>query len=128
MSRKYVLHVEDTWECQQLVHAVLTHNGFEVVTAENGERGVALAQENPPDVILMDIHLPGIDGLEATKQIRSLPNLSHVPVIALTAADEELDHKRAIAVGCADYLSKPFSPSHLLTLIRQYSGCSTAQV
>lgn len=120
MGGKRILHVEDTLECQQLVHAVLTHHGFAVLTAGDGAEGVKKARRMRPDLILMDIHLPVLDGLESTRQIRRTPSLSSVPIIALTAADEEADYQRAIAAGCNAFMSKPFSPSQLVTIISQY--------
>jgi CheY-like chemotaxis protein len=120
MSGRRILHVEDTIECQQLVEAVLKYYGYEVLTARDGAEGVMLAQSNHPDVILMDLHLPTLDGLEATRQIRSMPGVAHIPIIALTASDEQTDYQRAMTAGCNAYLGKPFSPSHLVALIGQY--------
>ena len=121
MNGKRVLHIEDTAECQQLVQAVLTYHGYEVLTAADGAEGVKMAQTERPDIILMDVHLPVFDGLEATRRIRMLPEVGHVPIIALTAADEEADYHRALAAGCNAYMGKPFSPSHLVTLVCQYA-------
>ena len=120
MGGKRILHVEDTQECQQLVQAVLTFHGYDVLTARDGAEGVRMAQSNHPDVILMDLHLPVFDGLEATRQIRSMPGLAHTPIIALTASDEQTDYQQAMTAGCNAYLSKPFSPSYLVELISQY--------
>jgi two-component system cell cycle response regulator DivK len=120
VSGKRILHVEDTWECHELVRAILTFHGYEVLHAEDGGNGVTLAQETCPDLVLMDIHLPRIDGLEATRQIRSTPGLESLPIIALTAADDDDDYQRAMAAGCNAYLSKPFSLSELVTLVSQY--------
>lgn len=119
MNKQRILLIEDTWECQQLVRAVLTHYGYDVCMADDGEQGVKLARTLSPDLILMDIHLPGIDGLEAVRQIKAVPALISVPVVALTAADEAADFERAMAAGCAAYLGKPFSPSKLVDIICQ---------
>lgn len=119
---KKILHVEDTPECQQLVQAVLTYHGYEVLTASNGAEGVELAQSYRPDIILMDLHLPVLDGLDATRRIRSMPEMACIPIIALTASDEAMDHERALMAGCNAYMSKPFSPSHLVSLIGQYES------
>lgn len=121
MNGKRILHVEDTVECQQLVHAVLTFHEFEVFTARDGAEAVAMAQSHRPDVILMDLHLPVFDGLEATRQIRSMPETAFIPIIALTASDEEQDYERSITAGCNAYVSKPFSPAHLVELITRYA-------
>jgi two-component system cell cycle response regulator DivK len=122
MNRKRILHVEDTIECQQLVQAVLTFYGYEVLTAKNGAEGVAMAKSACPDVILMDLHLPVFDGLEATRQLRSMPETAFTPIIALTASDEQVDYERSLAAGCTAYMSKPFSPSELVDLICQYQS------
>lgn len=128
MAETIILHIEDTWECQQLVRAVLTYHGYQVVSAETGEEGVELVQKLHPSAILMDVHLPGIDGLEATRQIRNLPSTSNIPIIALTATDESVDAQRAANAGCNAYLSKPFSPARLVSLVRQYAEQAQAQV
>jgi two-component system cell cycle response regulator DivK len=127
MTKQRILHIEDTQECQQLVAAVLTYHGYEVLCAEDGEQGVEMARTMQPDLILMDLHLPGIDGLEATRQIKDIPTVASVPIIALTAADEASDYERALAAGCETYLGKPFSPSELVALVRQHSECISAR-
>ena len=127
MSKQRILHIEDTIECQQLVTAVLTHYGYEVFRADDGEQGVEMARTIQPDLILMDLHLPGIDGLEAARLIKSTPSLDSVPIIALTAADEAADYQRALAAGCIAYLGKPFSPSELVALIHAHSEYVSAR-
>lgn len=121
MNSKRILHIEDTWECRRLVSAVLRHHGYEVLEAEDGLEGVTLALEAKPALILMDIHLPGIDGMEATRRIKSVPEMAHVPVIAVTATDMESDYDRVMASGCCGYLPKPFSPSQLIAIVREHS-------
>jgi two-component system cell cycle response regulator DivK len=127
MTKIRILHIEDTVECQQLVSAVLTHYGYEVFRADDGEQGIEMARSLAPDLILMDLHLPGIDGLEATRQIKAILAMSSVPIIALTAADEAADCQRALAAGCLAYLGKPFSPSELVALVRQCCSSATAR-
>jgi two-component system cell cycle response regulator DivK len=128
MTSKLILHVEDTWECQQLARAVVTYHGYEIVTVDNGEDGVAFVQSRRPDLILMDINLPGIDGLEATRQIRQLPSLSSIPIIALSATDEAVAAHQAAAAGCNTYLTKPYSPARLIAAIQQLCQQESAQV
>jgi two-component system cell cycle response regulator DivK len=128
MTSKLILHIEDTRECQQLVRAILTYNGYEIITVESAEEGVALAQTERPDLILMDINLPGMNGLEATRQIRGLPALSAVPIVALTATDEASTIQQAAEAGCSAYLSKPFSPTRLVSTVSQFCQPETVSV
>ena len=127
MTSKLILHIEDTWECQQLAQAIIRHHGYEIITVDSGEEGVAFVQSRQPDLILMDINLPGIDGLEATRQIRNLPGLASVPVVALTATDEAAASHLAVAAGCNAYISKPYSPARLIAAIQQLCQQEAAQ-
>ena len=105
MSR--ILVVEDNPKNLKLVRDVLTYAGFEVIEATSGEDGVRLAQEMVPDLILMDLQLPGIDGAEALRQIRT--GEKHVPVVALTAFVMNNDRTRAFEAGFDGYVGKPIS-------------------
>src|SRR5205823_4349855 len=91
--------------------------GFDVVFAADGKEGVAQAQAEKPDVILMDMNLPELDGWEATRQIKALPEARNIPVIALTAHALAGDRERALAAGCADYHTKPVELPKLLAQI-----------
>ena len=93
---------------------MLTNSGFEVVEAANGIDGVRVAKKLLPDLILMDIQLPGIDGYEATRQIKAEANLSSIPIIVVTSYALSGDDKKAYNAGCDDYMAKPFSPRKLL--------------
>jgi two-component system, cell cycle response regulator DivK len=119
MNTQRILHVDDSWGCRQLVNAVLSFYGYEVLEAETGAQAVAIAQQEWPDLILMDIYLPNTNGVEATKLIKASP-VGHVPVIAVTSSDKMSDYKRMMDAGCSAYLLKPFSPSQLLSLVRQH--------
>lgn len=107
MSQGRVLVVEDNPKNLKLVHDVLTYSGFEVMEATSGEDGVRLADEMSPDLILMDLQLPGIDGAEALRQIRM--SGTQVPVVAVTAFAMNNDWKRAFDAGFDGYVEKPIS-------------------
>ena len=107
MNQGRVLVVEDNPKNMKLVRDVLTYSGFEVIEATSGEDGVRLAQEMSPDLILMDLQLPGIDGAEALRQIRMLGR--HVPVVAVTAFATNNDRARAFDAGFDGYVEKPIS-------------------
>jgi two-component system cell cycle response regulator DivK len=111
MSLGRVLVVEDNSKNLKLVRDVLTYSGFEVIEATSGEDGVRLAQETTPDLILMDLQLPGIDGAEALRQIRTTG--SRVPVVAVTAFAMNNDRTRAFDDGFDGYVEKPISVSAL---------------
>ncbi len=109
-----ILYVEDNLENQILVQRVLESEGYRVVIAEDGLAGVRMAQELEPDLILMDINLPGMDGYAATTRIKSLEKLHNIPIVALTANVLQGDRERSLAAGCDGYLPKPFEIDMLL--------------
>ncbi|WP_448062407.1 response regulator transcription factor [Cellulomonas hominis] len=108
--RARVLVVEDDLAIAHLIEQYLGHEGFRVEVAQDGERGVELARETGPDVILLDLMLPGIDGLEVCRQVRSF---SDAYVLMLTARGDEIDRVIGLSVGADDYVVKPFSPREL---------------
>jgi CheY-like chemotaxis protein len=112
-----ILIVEDNEDNRDSLGRQLEHNGFEIVTARNGKEGVALAQSEKPDLVLMDMHMPELDGWEATRQIKAVVETQNLPVIALTAHSMAGDRDRAIEVGCAEYHTKPVDLPTLLTQI-----------
>lgn len=115
-----ILCVEDNPQNMRLVRKILQHEGYEVLEAENGLDGVAMAEREKPDLILMDINLPDIDGIEATKRIKSKPDIAHIPVVALTANAMYGDEERILAEGSDGYISKPVSKAKLLEVIDHY--------
>lgn len=117
---KRILVVEDQEDNRQIIRDLLTSNGFELIEAEDGEEGVAAAVREKPDLILMDIQLPGLDGYEATRRIKANPDLKKTPVIAVTSYALSGDDKKAFAAGCDGYVTKPFSPRQLLDKIKEY--------
>ena len=115
---KRILIVEDTEDNRQIMRDLLSNAGYEVLEAEDGAAGVAAAERHKPDLILMDIQLPGIDGHEATRRIKAQPALANIPVIAVTSYALSGDEDKARAAGCDGYVTKPFSPRDLLARIR----------
>lgn len=109
-----ILMVEDNAENADMLSRRLRRRGYEVVVATDGRQGVAMAQAEHPDLILMDMSLPVIDGWEATRQIRATDAVSRVPIIALTAHAMAGDRERALAAGCDDYHTKPVELTRLL--------------
>lgn len=120
MTEARILVVEDNDRNLKLVRDVLLHHGFDVVEARSGEQGVRLAREDPPDLVLMDLQLPGIDGTEALRQLRASPATSRVPVVALTAFAMKDDDARTRGAGFDGYLSKPISVRVLPEQVRGY--------
>jgi len=119
MSQR-VLIVEDQEDNRAILRDLLTKAGYDLIEATNGEEGVALAESMRPDLIIMDVQLPVIDGYEATRRIKSNAELKSIPVIAVTSYALSGEEAKARAVGCDAYVAKPFSPRHLLAKIRKY--------
>ena len=112
-----ILVVEDNEENRDSLSRRLERRGFVVLKAEDGRVGVAMARAEFPDLILMDMNMPELDGWEATRQIKAIPELSLVPVIALTAHAMQGDRERAMEAGCTDYHTKPIEFAKLLVQI-----------
>jgi two-component system, cell cycle response regulator DivK len=117
---KRILVVEDQADNRQILRDLLTNADFEVIEAEDGEAGLAAAAAHRPDLILMDIQLPGIDGYEATRKIKADALLRAIPVIAVTSYGLAGDAEKAHSAGCDGYVSKPYSPRQLLAKVREY--------
>ncbi len=117
-AQRTILIVDDFDDTRLLLRTWLQKRGFRVVEAENGNRAVAAAERIRPDLIIMDVEMPELDGLAATRKIRELKNLASVPILAVSAygADQYRDH--ALAAGCNEYVSTPFEPDELERLIR----------
>ena len=114
-----VLLVEDTEDNRQMMRRLLEMSGYRVVEAINGVEAVKLASEEKPGIILMDLSLPLIDGLTATRRIRSLPGLSKVPIIAVSAHDTADFHSEALAAGCNAYITKPIDYPELEEVVNR---------
>ncbi len=113
-----ILYVEDNDDNVFVLKSRLTRAGFEVVIATDGAQGVAMAASEQPDLILMDLSLPVIDGWEATRRIKAAPQTRHIPVIAVTAHAMAGDRDKALAAGCDDFDTKPVEMPRLLGKIR----------
>jgi len=117
---KRILVIEDTEDNRQIIRDLLTSFDYELIEAADGEEGVEAAQSHHPDLILMDIQLPVMDGYEATRRIRAIPELARVPIIAVTSYALSGDEAKTRAAGCDGYVAKPFSPRQLLAKIREF--------
>jgi len=119
---KRILAVDDQEDNRQILRDRLTAAGYEIIEAVDGEQAVELAEAMVPDLILMDIQLPGIDGYEATRRIKANALLKAIPVIAVTSYALSGDDEKAFEAGCDAYIPKPYSPRALLAKIREYIG------
>jgi two-component system cell cycle response regulator DivK len=121
---KRILVVEDQEDNLQILRDLLTSAGFDVIEAKDGEAGVRAAVAERPDLILMDIQLPLLDGHEATRRIKADPALRAIPIIVVTSYALSGDEIEAREAGCDAYVPKPYSPRHLLTKIREFLPAS----
>jgi two-component system, cell cycle response regulator DivK len=119
---KRILAVDDQEDNRRILRDLLTSVGYEVIEAVTGEEAVTLAEKQRPDLILMDIQLPGIDGYEATRRIKANPTLRAIPLIVVTSYALSGDDAKAMAAGADAYVSKPFSPRALLAKVREHLG------
>ena len=123
LKEKYrLLVVDDKWENRSLLVDLLTPLGFEVLEARNGQEGLNQALQHKPDVILLDMVMPGMDGFEAVKKLRELPNLDRVVVIAMSASAFDNDQEKCLAAGCDGFISKPVQVEKLLGQLRHHLG------
>lgn len=121
-SQKTVLLVEDNEDNRTVYRTILEHFGYEVIEARNGEDGIRMARDDHPDLILMDISIPLIDGWEATKILKADTATSGIPIIALTAHALATDRAKAIEVGCDGYLAKPCEPRRVVAEVEKFIG------
>ncbi len=117
-----VLLVEDNPHNRKIFSGMLTHAGFRVLEAEDGHQALAAVAAELPDIILMDLSIPGVDGWEVTRRLKSDPRSKAVPIIALTAHAMRGDEERARAAGCDHYLTKPISPKRVVEEVRKILG------
>ena len=119
---KTVLLVEDNDDNRTIYETVLLHSGYGVIHAADGAEGVRLAREQRPDLILMDMGLPVLDGWEATRRIKADPDTRSIPIVALTAHALQEARDRCMAAGCDGYLAKPLVPRDLVVAVRERIG------
>ena len=115
-----VLHVEDLEDNRGLVRQIIARIGARLLEAVDGDEGVRIARREKPDLILMDLSLPVLDGWQATTLLKSDPETKDIPVVALTAHAMAGDEQRARQAGCDDYMAKPIDPEKLQTLLRDH--------
>lgn len=115
-----ILYIEDNPLNMRLVSKILSIGGHDMLEAIDGLSGVAIATREVPDLILMDINLPDISGLEATARIKATPHLAHIPIVALTASAMYGDRERFLAAGCDGYLAKPVTKNELLNVVAHF--------
>ena len=119
MSAKTILYVEDNELNRKIVRDLLRRTSYRLIEAHDGEAGMTVAREQRPDLILMDLQLPKVSGIDATRTLRSEPATAATPIIAITSFALSGDEQRAKDAGASAYLAKPFSPFDLLTMIRK---------
>lgn len=117
-----ILVIEDQEDNRAILRDLLASAGFVYLEATDGLAGVAAAERERPDLILMDIQLPELDGYDATRRIKANPSLADIPIIAVTSYALSGDEAKARAAGCDDYVTKPYSPRALIAKVRQYLG------
>lgn len=124
MAEKVVLLVEDNEDNRTVYRTILEHFGYRVIEARNGEEGIQLARSERPDLILMDISIPVIDGWEATRILKSDPETATIPIVALTAHALASDRLKAQEVGCDGYLAKPCEPRRVVAEVERLIGAA----
>jgi two-component system, OmpR family, phosphate regulon response regulator PhoB len=117
-----ILIVDDQAEVRELVEVTLEVEDYEIFTAENGEKAIEIAKTEKPDLIIMDVMMPGIDGLEATRRIKSDPELNNCKIIMLTAKGQKDDVEEGYKSGADEYFTKPFSPLELIRKVEEVLG------
>jgi two-component system cell cycle response regulator DivK len=117
-----ILYVEDNCDNRMLIRRILEAEGYRVIEAEDGVQGIERLQSQTPDLVLMDINLPEIDGYEVTKRFKKLPSMDRVPVIAVTANVMKGDREKTLAAGCDGYIPKPIDIDALPDQIARFLG------
>jgi len=122
MSQKKILLIEDNEFNRKIVRDLLARQPYDLLEAHDGEAGVAAARRDRPDVIVMDVQLPKLSGLDATRALRADPDTAKIPIIVVTSFALSGDDKKAMDAGASAYLAKPYSPRQLLDTIRKMAG------
>jgi two-component system cell cycle response regulator DivK len=119
MNARTILYVEDNEFNRKIVRQLLTQTSYRLIEAVDGESGVAMALAERPDLILMDVQLPKMSGLDATRTLRADARTSEIPIVIITSFALSGDREKAAAAGATRYLAKPYSPRELMTLVRE---------
>lgn len=122
MSRPTILVIEDNPTNLELVSDLLEVAGYQLISAQDAETGIQMAEESRPDLVLMDIGLPGMDGLMATRHLGENPLTGHIPVVALTAHAMSGDRGRAMEAGCVGYITKPIDTREFIATVGKFLG------
>jgi len=120
MSARKILYIEDNEYNRKIVRQLVSHTPYQLLEAVDGESGVTVAQQELPDLILMDVQLPRMSGLDATRALKGDPRTRHIPIIVITSFALSGDREKAAEAGADSYLAKPYSPRELMALVRQY--------
>jgi two-component system cell cycle response regulator DivK len=120
MSEQTILYIEDNEYNRKIVRQLVSRTSYRLIEAIDGESGVAQAQKELPDLILMDVQLPKMSGLDATRVLKADPRTSDIPIIVITSFALSGDREKAAAAGADSYLAKPYSPRELLALVRKF--------
>ena len=123
MKKGKVLVVDDEVNITQILEFSIGAEGFEVISAQNGEEAIEKARREQPDLIILDIMMPKIDGYEACRILKANPLTKNIPVVLLTAKGRDIDKRLGMEVGATDYIVKPFSPNKLVERIHQLLSC-----
>ena len=119
-AQSTILYIEDNEYNRKIVRQLVTRTTYRLIEANDGESGVEIAQKELPSLILMDVQLPRMSGLDATRALKAHPRTSHIPIIVITSFALSGDREKAAEAGADSYLAKPYSPRELLALVRQY--------
>ncbi len=122
MAEDRILYIEDNFHNRRVVEKILGSRGYQMLEAENGERGLEMVAKYKPRLVLLDITLPGMDGIEVAGHIKANEELRHIPLIALTASAMRGDRERFLAAGCDDYIAKPINAVELIEMVARYYG------
>jgi DNA-binding response OmpR family regulator len=126
-SRPRILLVDDDPVIVRLLQINFRLEGYDVETASRGEEALERVRANKPDVVVLDVMMPAIDGWEVCRQLKETPSVKHVPVIFLSARAQDEDRQRGYALGVDEYVTKPFDPAHLVEIVRRSLAKHTAQ-
>lgn len=121
-GEKLVLHVEDNFDNRLLVRRLLQAYGYEVIEAENANKARSLLKTQRPDLILMDINMPDVDGYTLTNELKAMPNLLGVPIVAITANVMKGDRERTLSAGCDGYIEKPIDVDRFIEQVERFIG------